>query len=1529
MQTSLQVVLGLQILRPEDPVQLAAETISRLPVGCVLVMAEQRLAGILTQQDILRAAVAALDLRATPLSQIMSQPVVCCTETEAENPARVAAILRQHQIWHLPVVTPQGQVCRVITAGSQQVDSQQVDSQQVNSQQEILALQTALKQQTLALAQEIAERNQLAQALEASKLRYRSILNNLPDLVCCFLPTGSISFANLAYCQFFNQPLEAILGSDFFGQPPSQQPALRQRLTALTPAQPSFSLEQHYPMADGRTRWTEWSNQGIFDTQGQLCEIQATGRDVTEQRATKAALQQIETRNRAIIDAMPDLLLRVRRDGICLDCILPKHIDPKQFLAVQHHISEALPPGLLEVEMQAIEQALITGELQIFEHSLIKWGGVCHEEVRVMACGEDEVLLIVRDITQRRQNELQFQRLTENVPGVVYRYLRRADGQEQITYISPRCRDVLEVGAESLLTDLDRFWTLIHPDDQAQIRQNTAESAQSLQPWCLEFRILTPSGLLKWIRAFAQPELQLNGDVIWDGLMVEITESKRANTALQASEAKLRSILENTPSLISLIDRRGTTLFINRSLSGRSATTLIGCNLSDYLTPDPPDPLNAALSAVFERGESSQFEAIGIGKTQSTAHYEVYVAPICSAKAIESAIVIAVDITVRKQAETALQQRESQLRLALEAGKIVCWEHDLAAQQVATIGQHKAADQWLPATWQGSEAAYFELIHPADRERVQQNLQASLASLNEFEDLHRLNFPRQAVWVLTKGKIFADATGRRNRMVGVSINISERRQTEIALQASEIRFRAIFEQAAVGIMQTTLSGQFLQMNQRFCELLGYSQPELLQRSLSEITHPGDRLAAGEQMQHLISGSQSSISLEQRYLCRDGQVRWVHLTGSLVQDALHRRQCFLGIVEDIQERKQVEASLIAQQAFLRNVINAVSSSIFVKDATGQFLTANQATANIYGTSVEELEGKSDLDFNADKAQVEEFWRINQQVIKSGQSVVLPAQSIRNFRGEYRWYRTTISPFIDPANRIQGIIGVASDITDLKQAEDALRQAKEAAEAANLAKSQFLANMSHELRTPLNSILGFAQLLSHEVTLAQEQRDQLGIILRSGEHLLELINDVLEMSKIDAGRITFNVTSFDLYQLLDNIQIMMQMRATAKSLSLMFDRAADLPQHIQTDESKLRQVLLNLLGNAIKFTAVGWVMLSVRAEPEPSADCFMLAFAVEDSGPGIAASELDSLFHPFIQTEAGRQSQEGTGLGLAISRRFVELMGGSIGVRSAEGEGARFEFQIPARIMPSERAASPILLPVSRLAQPSNYRILVAEDQITNRKLAVRLLSKLGFEVQEAVNGQEAVALWQQWSPHLILMDMRMPLMNGYEATRQIRRFEGSSSPSDCVAAKASSPTAIIALTASAFEEERSQIFASGCDGYVPKPFKAEQLLATVVQHLSQRFSDLQAAAEPAPDWSQPPRQLTAADLIALPHRWRIALHQAAAQLDAERCVELIQDMPTSDLTSDLTSELIDPLMHLVDEFRFDVLLDLIQGCTDQG
>ena len=475
---------------------------------------------------------------------------------------------------------------------------------------------------------------------------------------------------------------------------------------------------------------------------------------------------------------------------------------------------------------------------------------------------------------------------------------------------------------------------------------------------------------------------------------------------------------------------------------------------------------------------------------------------------------------------------------------------------------------------------------------------------------------------------------------------------------------------------------------------------------------------------------------------------------------------------------------------------------------------------------------------------------------------------------------------------------------EQAERQMLLAKQVAEQANAAKATFLANISHELRTPLNAILGFSRLVRNARGVPAEQLKNLDIINRSGEHLLNLINNVLDISRIESGHMELKEVRVDLGQLLQEIQSLMQVQAVEKGLSFVVQLPPILPQRVIVDADKLRQVLINLVANAIKFTQRGSVVLRTEVTRQDLPQQAWVRFEVEDSGPGISAEDRKRIFLPYVQLGEQPRTETGTGLGLIISKQYVELMGGQLDVASESGKGSVFHFEIPVRTTSrsediSAKAQRGRIAGLA-LGQQS-YRLLIAEDQPENRLLLRKLLEPLGFELREAVDGQEAVALFEQWRPHLIWMDIGLPKIDGLQAVRRIRASEDGAN------------TRIVAVTAHVFEDERNSILAAGCDDFIRKPYRETDIFEALERNLGVRF--LYEERQPSIAAAEE-REVDVAQLERLSPSLLEELRQAAVELDGPRCLEIAEGIDAVD------GELRGRLQRMVIDLQYSELLQIL-------
>ncbi|MDZ8107798.1 MAG: PAS domain S-box protein [Nostoc sp. DedQUE12a] len=1009
---------------------------------------------------------------------------------------------------------------------------------------------------------------------------------------------------------------------------------------------------------------------------------------------------------------------------------------------------------------------------------------------------------------------------------------------------------------------------------------------------------------------FSQPQWKVDKIIgrVWS--FRDITARQQVEKALSESEIKFRRIVENSNDIISLIDLEGRISYISPNLAkltGYDTTELEGIPFADFLHPDDLPSCLDAVNRVVTTGERLEVEYRARLKDGSWQWQATNLATTNDLNGNLVLISVARVITERKQAEKALLKSEQKFRHLFENSQFGILRSRIedglildANQRLAELLGYSCVADLIG----GTKFTTDFYANPSDRQRIITELRQK-GSLNNFE----LQFNRcdgKQHWGLFSLRLNLED----NCLEAVVADINDRKQAEEALRRSEQKYRNIFENFQVGIARIRLEdGLFLEANQRQAEILGYSSATDLigkQFTTEFYANPNDRQQLLAEM-----AQQGEVRNFELQLCRrDKSLGWGLL--SLRRNA--EDDCIDAVITDISDRKLVEESLRQSEARFRALYESTSIAVMLQE-NGIPLDCNRAAQELFGYSRQEFLQKHPSEFSPP------FQPNGQTSASLAREKIAIAYEQGRHRFEWVHRRADGTDFpaevwltvfkLGDRTLIQGVV---QDLTERKQVEATLRIAKETAETANRSKSAFLANMSHELRTPLNAILGFAQLMERDTTLSKRQRDSLATINRSGEHLLNLINDVLEMSKIEAGRIVLNPTSFDLHRLLQEMQQMFQVRAKDKNLSLSFELAPDLHQYIFTDENKLRQVLINLLGNAIKFTNTGKVTLRVKPtkdHPENSLPNLqsLITFEIEDTGLGIPNEELDNLFQPFVQTTSARQVREGTGLGLTISRQFVQLMGGDIRVQSVVGRGSTFYFDIKIELADSLDIAPPTLKRKVIALTPGQpiYRILVVDDRQDNCDLLTQLFNTIGFETQTAANGQEAIAVWQTWEPHLIFMDMRMPVMDGYEATKQIR------------ATLKGQATVIIALTASAFDEERFVVLSAGCNDFVRKPFREEVILNIISKYLGVRYV-----------YEQEPLQkdqfaensnlkfLSLEEILAqMPTEWVTQLHQAALRTDEKLIFSLLEQIPEE------SALLANTLSDWVNNFRIDKVIDLTQ------
>ncbi|PKL16644.1 MAG: hybrid sensor histidine kinase/response regulator [Spirochaetae bacterium HGW-Spirochaetae-5] len=587
----------------------------------------------------------------------------------------------------------------------------------------------------------------------------------------------------------------------------------------------------------------------------------------------------------------------------------------------------------------------------------------------------------------------------------------------------------------------------------------------------------------------------------------------------------------------------------------------------------------------------------------------------------------------------------------------------------------------------------------------------------------------------------------------------------------------------------------------------------------------------------------------------------------------------------------------------------ADAIFITDQKGKYVYTNKAVTDMLGFTPEEMKSKTIIDM-APEGKISEYLEIFKDVLISGKVFA----EVELLKKDGTYVPTDLNAVTLPDGMVYGSSrDISERIKTAKELElyrenlellvtertEELITAKEKAEEANAAKSRFLANMSHEIRTPLNAVLGFSQLMLRDPLLSDRQKERLNTINRSGGNLLLLLNDILEISKIEAGKMTINYSAFDLYIMLDDLVNIFRLKAEEKNLKFSLELSEDTPRYINTDETKLRQILINLVGNSIKFTKTGWVNIKVKIEKNEKV---FLVVEVEDSGMGISKKDMVELFNVFEQTIEGARIG-GSGLGLALSRHFAKQLGGDIYVKSEENIGSTFCLKINISLVDNSNFKPAVVKKYITGLKPGQkqFKILVVDDQIENRKLLSELLHEIGLLVIEASDGQQSIKKVKEYQPDLIFMDINMEVMGGPEAVKQIRLLDNSNN------------VPIIAVTASVFEEDKQIVLKSGFNGFVNKPFQDYEIFDILESALGVEY--LYREEKPEIKYTTPEIKQF---LIKLPEDLVTKIIDFAAKAEIKSLLSHVNE------ASKIIPEIGPYLKRLVKEYKYDVLIQLFQN-----
>lgn len=990
----------------------------------------------------------------------------------------------------------------------------------------------------------------------------------------------------------------------------------------------------------------------------------------------------------------------------------------------------------------------------------------------------------------------------------------------------------------------------VHPEDLPRITPAIQAHLEGQTPaFIFEYRALCRNGEWKWIvtRGMVVERDEQGKPLRMLGTHTDISERRAMQTALEQEKQFSDDIINSLPGNFYVLDIKGQHIRWNKNtemVTGYTAEEMAHVNALQFFEEGERAAIEQKIREIFERGEGEIEAGLLLKNGKKIPYHFSGRRTVIGGKTY--LVGVGLDISARKATEEALRESEERYRDIFNDASYFIFTLDTASRITFVppiLGQLTGYD-----TDELIGELIGKILTPQSLEKAQQMLAVKMRGETRTTQYEMEMIGKDGRIIPIE--VNTSLLYKHGKVVGIQgagRDITERYRYEQSLRESEEKYRGLFENVGDLAYGTDLDGNFTAVNESLLEVTGYKRDELIDASIGKLLTPENLDLARRMTAAKLAGEKQVTRYELEITDKTGRQIPIEIVSALT----FRNGVPIGIQgigRDIRERKLAEEALRRSEQNYRELMEQAGDAITVADYEGRrYLDVNQAACDMLGYTREEFLkiGIKDLihpdDVRLTPVRLTELW--------AGQ-VVHSERRLRRKDGSY--VPVEMSAKMLPDGRL---LSIKRNISERLAREAALRKANIKAEEASRAKSEFLANMSHEIRTPMNSVIGMARLaLSREAD--SRQIDYLEKILMSGEHLLGIIDDILDFSKIEAGKLQIENTDFDLRNFMENLASLTGGKAAAKGLEFRVEIDPALPERSRADPLRLRQVLLNFVDNAIKFTSRGEVVVSVKKIEDGNGDCVAL-FEVRDTGIGMSGAEISMLFRPFQQTDGSiTRKYGGTGLGLSISKRLIELMGGEVGITSEPGQGSVFSFRLrlDMGIQDAVQSKGDVADSTRMSAAIRGTRILLAENNIFNQQVAREFLEIAGCVVHVANDGLEALDLLQREHFDCVLMDVQMPVMDGLEATRQIR------------ASTIFSAMPVIAVTANALEGERQACLDAGMNDFITKPVRPETLYAVLAKWLTRQM----------PPLSVPSRMKSVPD----------AAQQMAAAIDFEVLAELV-------------------------------------------